>query len=82
MDDLNDEFVGVGIFDGMRNFKIQIFNRWGEQVFAATDPNIGWNGQKNNSGKLSPAGVYVYQASFFNPRGQLIELSGYATLIK
>jgi len=82
LDDLNDEFVGVGIFDGMRNFQIQIFNRWGEQVFAATDPNIGWNGQKNNSGKLSPAGVYVYQASFFNPRGQLIELSGYATLIK
>ncbi len=81
-DDLNDEFVGVGIFDGMRNFQMQIFNRWGEQIFETTDPNIGWNGKKNNSGELSPSGVYVYQASFFNPRGQLIELRGYATLIK
>lgn len=81
-DDLNDEFMGVGIFDGMLDFQMQIFNRWGEQVFATTDPNIGWNGKKNNAGKLSPAGVYVYQARFINPRGRLIELKGYATLIK
>lgn len=81
-DDLNDEFIGVGIFDGMRDFQMQIFNRWGEQVFATTDPYLGWNGKKNNTGKLSPSGVYVYQASFFNPRGQLIELKGYATLLK
>jgi len=66
----------------MRNFQMQIFNRWGEQVFATTDPYLGWNGKKNNSGKLAPSGVYVYQASFINPRGQLIELKGYATLLK
>ncbi len=81
-DDLNDEFIGVGIFDGMRDFQMRIFNRWGEQVFSTNDPNIGWNGKKNNSGKLAPSGVYVYQASFINPRGRQIELKGYATLLK
>lgn len=81
-DDLNDEFVGVGIFDGMRNFQIQIWNRWGESVFASNDPNEGWNGRKNNTGKFSSNGVYVYRASYITPRNEQIELKGFATLIK
>ena len=81
-DDLNDEFLGVGIFEGMRDFEMQIWNRWGELMFDTNDPFEGWNGQKQNSGRISPNGVYVYRAYYVNPRGRPIELKGYATLVK
>lgn len=81
-DDTNDFFRGAGIFEGMRNFKMSIWSRWGERLFETSDPTQGWNGRKNNVGKLSPAGVYVYLVNYIGPRGEAIELKGFATLIK
>ena len=81
-DDLNDYFGGKGVFAGMENFSFSIWNRWGEMIFETTDPNIGWNGQKNNVGKLSPNGVYVVLVSYRDPRGNKHELKGFATLIR
>jgi gliding motility-associated-like protein len=44
----------------------RIYNRWGQQVFASNDPNIGWDGTKG--GTLQPMDVYAYtlEATFFN----------------
>lgn len=39
----NDLFKAV-LLGNIKLFKLQIFNRWGELVFASNDPNIGWNG--------------------------------------
>ncbi len=82
-DDKNDEFFGAGFFGGMENFNISIWNRWGEQVFQSNDPNEGWNGQKNNtSGLVGPNGVYVVVVTYTDPRGNNIQLKGFATLIR
>ncbi|MFK8105031.1 MAG: PKD domain-containing protein [Saprospiraceae bacterium] len=81
-DALNDDFLGKGYFDGLSNFRMTIWNRWGELVFESRDPNIGWNGQKNNAGKQSPSGVYVCLVTFIGPRGTTTELKGFATLIR
>ncbi len=43
------------------NFKLLIFNRWGEQIFESNDKNKGWDG--NFNGKKAPFGVYVYKFS-------------------
>ena len=81
-DNKNDFFQGVGFFEGMQNFKFSIWNRWGELIFDTTDPTVGWNGRKNNTGQLSPNGVYVCLVTYTGPRGDNFEIKGFATLIK
>lgn len=81
-DSNNENFKGVGFLEGIKNFKMTIWNRWGELIFETTDPNEGWNGQKFNTGKASPPGVYVVIVTFTDPRGNPKKLQGNATLIR
>ncbi|MEM9916999.1 MAG: PKD domain-containing protein [Bacteroidota bacterium] len=81
-DSVNDVFRGAGVFDGMTNFRMSIWNRWGELVFEASDPAMAWNGRKLNTGEMSPVGVYNVIVQYINPRGNLINLQGVATLIR
>jgi gliding motility-associated-like protein len=39
--------------------RLQIFNRWGVQVFETPQPALGWDGRDQNS-KAAPEGVYVF----------------------
>ncbi|MEE9440220.1 MAG: PKD domain-containing protein, partial [Saprospiraceae bacterium] len=81
-DGLNDTFKGKGYFDGFQEFTMQIWNRWGEKIYETLDPDIGWNGQKNNAGTNSPGGVYVYTIEYIGPRGGVEKLKGHVTLIR
>ena len=81
-DTKNDEFRGKGFVEGMKNFRMQIFNRWGERIFETSDPLEGWNGQKFNKGEPSPQGVYLCLVNFTTPRGENQELRSYATLLR
>lgn len=51
----NDVFGPKGI--NMRNYKMQIFNRWGQLVYETVDGKP-WDG--TYGGELSPLGVYMY----------------------
>lgn len=44
----------------VKDIDLRIFNRWGQQVFNTTNPDINWNGRLNNTGKDVPDGVYYY----------------------
>ena len=81
-DGRNDEFIGAGFVVGMQAFEMTIWNRWGELLFVSESPEFAWNGSKNNSGDVLPSGVYVYQIKYLDPRGEQVELNGFATLIK
>ncbi len=81
-DDVNDFFLGAGYLTGMTNFRMTIWNRWGELIFETDDPAQPWNGRKFNTGEMSPNGVYVCVVNYTGPRGQQIELKGFATLIR
>lgn len=81
-DGQNDGFLGKGYLEGVTNFTMTIWNRWGELVFETKDPTESWNGRKQNSGGMSPDGVYVYHVTFTGPRGERQEYKGYATLIQ
>ena len=78
----NDEFFGTGVLFGITDFTMSIWNRWGEMVFQTTDPTQGWNGEDQNSGTMSPDGVYVYMVTFTGPRGKPQKYQGFATLIR
>ncbi|MEM9547571.1 MAG: PKD domain-containing protein, partial [Bacteroidota bacterium] len=75
-DGLNDTFKGKGFFDGFRGYSMNVWNRWGEKIYETTDPDMGWNGKKNNIGSESPVGVYVYTIEYLGPRGESRELKG------
>lgn len=81
-DGSNDTFFGKGILDGATKFNFSIWNRWGEKVFETDNPETGWNGRKENTGKLVPNGVYVYLVTFTGPRGDPFEYKGFATVVR
>lgn len=55
-DGVNDKFR---IYEkNLRNFKILIFNRWGEIIYTSTDPFFEWDGTQN--GNYCTAGTYVF----------------------
>jgi gliding motility-associated-like protein len=45
-----------------RNFRLLIFNRWGEVIFMSTDKNEGWDGTYR--GELMPVGVYPWVVTY------------------
>ncbi|MEE2700059.1 MAG: gliding motility-associated C-terminal domain-containing protein [Bacteroidota bacterium] len=56
-DRLNDEFIPIG--EGISNYEIFIFNRWGDVIFNSTNLNQYWDGSINDS-KIAPSGQYSY----------------------
>ncbi|MCS6824267.1 MAG: gliding motility-associated C-terminal domain-containing protein, partial [Cytophagaceae bacterium] len=40
------------------NYKLMVFNRWGEIIFVSTDRNQGWDGMYK--GEMMPVGIYPY----------------------
>lgn len=81
-DTVNDFFRGAGVMDGVRNFRMLVFDRWGNVIFEADDPQDAWNGLYQNEGRQVPAGVYPYVATWIDPRGRPGELRGFVTLIR
>jgi gliding motility-associated-like protein len=55
-DGVNDVFKPVG--EGILEFSMQIFDRWGQLVFSSNDPQTGWDG--SIKGKEAPAGTYSW----------------------
>ncbi len=81
-DGRNDFFRGTGVMEGVTNFSFTVWNRYGELIFTATDPEEGWNGRSEKDGKPAPNGVYVYVVTFNGPRGEREERKGTFTLIR
>ncbi len=81
-DSENEFFHGNGILLGIKSYKMEIWDRWGQLIFESYSPTKGWNGRADNNGKRVPAGVYVYTVNFTGPRGQPHEYKGYATVIR
>jgi gliding motility-associated-like protein len=81
-DGLNDEFIPIGSFFGLRNYSFTIWNRWGDKVFDTDDIRVGWNGLRNNSGEIAPPGVYAYSIKYIDPLGDLKSLKGHCTLVR
>lgn len=46
----------------IKDFNLQVFSRWGQQVFQTNKPSEGWNGKYN--GIEQPAGTYIYMVSY------------------
>lgn len=56
-DGINDTFGIKG--EGIKNFTLRIYNRWGELVFESNNPKQQWDG--TYQGKPEMSDTYVYQ---------------------
>ena len=78
----NDTFFGVGNAEEAEVFQLTIWNRWGELIFETNDADEGWNGQKFNTGKIVPNGVYVVTVSYVNYEDVVTNLQGFVTVLR
>jgi len=82
-DGINDIWKPIGETHDLNDFRLSIFNRWGEQMFFTTDYSKGWNGTDSGSGYYVDAGVYSYLIKFSSrTTEEKYEITGHITVIR
>ncbi|MDR3680461.1 MAG: gliding motility-associated C-terminal domain-containing protein [Flavipsychrobacter sp.] len=81
-DGVNDYFFPRQLLGkGITTFTLNIFDRWGVEVFQATSINgRGWDGKFNN--KPQPEGVYIYSIDVQFTNGDQEHYQGNVTLLR
>lgn len=81
-DDNNNVFLPimtVGV--DPQNYKLEIYNRWGERLFESNDYSIGWDGTYGN--QIVKEGMYTWKISFSELKSDdVIVKTGVVVLIK
>lgn len=77
----NDEFRPVVVFGtAVRQYQMQIYDRWGALLFETNNLREGWDGRKN--GRPLPVGSYVYAIRLQQPDGEWVEKQGVLLLLR
>jgi gliding motility-associated-like protein len=72
----NRSWKPVTHFISKADYKVQVFNRWGQTVFEATNHEEAWDGAG------CTADVYVYQVMYKNSRGEFKQVNGTINLLR
>lgn len=63
------------------NYRLSIYNRWGETIFESTNHTVGWDGHLEFV--LCPDGIYNYQISYTKIEGESpIIIDGHVNLLR
>lgn len=79
-DGLNDIFKAEGV--DISEFKMEVFNRWGDLVFISENIRHGWDGSHRSDGYYCPADIYQYRIVARENHGDYFELNGHVTLLR
>jgi gliding motility-associated-like protein len=77
-DGINDLFLVSA--EGITQFEIQFFDRWGDLVFNSKSIDVSWDGKNSNGRKVSD-GVYYYIVTYTDFKFQLKTITGFISLI-
>lgn len=77
-DQLNETFNPVTV--AIKDYRITIYNRWGEEVFLSEDKEIDWDGTFR--GKDAPQGVYMYYIEYSDFTDERYRMSGTVHLMR
>jgi gliding motility-associated-like protein len=78
---LNDIFQPAGVGIDEDNYKMEIFDRWGESIFSSDSFRKGWDGSVKG-GKQAPQGVYIYKIMVYDTQGGKHPYVGHVTIIR
>lgn len=79
---LNDMFQPLGVGIDEENYRMDIFDRWGENVFTSNNFRKGWDGTIKGNSKLAPQGVYTYKITVRDLQGGKHPFVGHVTVIR
>ena len=77
-DGVNDVFYTTGI--GIVEYKLMIFDRWGQLIFTAKDPLTGWDGSYRGTVVLED--VYVWRVQTKDVLNETHDHRGHVTVLK
>ena len=77
-DGINEEFIIRGA--ELKDFNLNIYNRWGTMVFSSTDQSQGWKGVID--GKYASKDVYMWELTYKDTNDQEYRRNGNLSLIK
>ncbi len=58
-DGINDVFKVSGV--GIGSVELQIYDRWGMEIYKESGTDVSWNGDINSNGYYPETGVYIYK---------------------
>lgn len=76
-DGLNDTFGAVG--EGIEKYKLVVYNRWGESIFATQNVEEKWDGM--HKGKPVPFGNYNYKLVAYGKEFGEVNKTGTLTVL-
>lgn len=80
-DGMNDCFKPGGVQSGCDDFKMYIYNMWGELLFETEDINNCWTGKDKNN-KEHPTGTYYWLMEVAKGKGKKIKTKGHVLLLR
>ena len=72
--------VFIPLIEGAVEFRMEVYSRWGELVFASNSQTTGWDGYYR--GKVAKQGVYLYKVTVTFRDGEKITRVGDVTLLR
>lgn len=66
-DGKNDFFVPLPKWRYVKEVDMRLYNRWGEEIYSTTKPELGWDGISAD-GEIMSDGVYYYVCTVFEIR--------------
>ncbi len=77
----NRTFLPVGLDTYQYNFKMKIYNRWGQVVYETNSSDQPWDGNTMD-GKPAPGGNYIWIAKYIDVQGLEHQQTGQVLLLR
>lgn len=78
-DGVNDTFNGKG--EGLHEYHLRIFDRWGEMIFETSSLSVHWDGRTHGY-EIAQQDVYLYLVVLKDSKGSEHRYTGTVTLVK
>jgi gliding motility-associated-like protein len=79
---LNDVFQPLGVGIDEENYRMDIYDRWGENIFTSNSFRKGWDGTVKGGAKMATQGVYTYKLIVNDLKGGNHPFVGHVTVIR